>query len=164
MACRWDNRSGYHFTPPLPNYDFIPLWEDPILAVLSDKNPLADHPFIDLKELVEYPFIAPNEDADETINRIMDAESLSPNIRFRIKGDIATLSMVEQNLGVSLMPKLTCSLKQCAVTIRPLKQRYVRELGICLQSKKHASPATLAFICEVRDYIENEWPTHLSEL
>lgn len=143
---------------PIPdNYDFVPLWEDPILAVMSTKNPLAQREVIDLKELIKYPFIVPQEGADESVYTVMQAEHLSPNIKFRIKGDMATISMIGQNLGVSLIPKLAIISVWDNVVTRPLKQYHSRILGICIRSLKHASPTAQAFIQETKDFIAHQW-------
>ncbi|MGE4276756.1 MAG: LysR family transcriptional regulator [Lawsonibacter sp.] len=143
---------------PVPeNYDFIPLWEDPILAVLSKRNELADRKVVDLEELIRFPFIAPNEGADESIWHVMQAEKLTPNIKFRVKGDMATISMIGQNLGVSLIPKLAIMSLQDNIVMRPLNRYYCRTLGICIPFLKHGSPAARAFIAETKSFIEKRW-------
>lgn len=143
--------------PPPDNYDFLPLWEEPILAVLSKRNPLAQKEIIDLHELIQYPFIVPNEGADESVNDVMKKEGLRPNIRFRIKGDMATQAMICQNLGVSLIPEMVIIPVWDNLVVRPLLQHHSRVLGICIRSLKHASPAAREFIREVQDFIQYKW-------
>jgi len=143
---------------PIPEgYDFLPLWEDPILAVVAKSNPLAKKDRVSVKELVEYPFIAPQEGADESINQVMQAEGLIPNIRFRIKGDMGTLSLIGRDLGVSLIPKLVIMPIHDDIAILPLDKRHVRTLGICIHSIKHAAPAAKAFIGELKTFIQEKW-------
>lgn len=143
---------------PQPNgFHFLPLWEDPTLAVLSSENPLAHHEFIDLQELIQFPFIVPNQGANETIQHVLQSEHLEPNVRFTIKGDIATVSMVARNLGVSLIPELAIIPIYPNIVTRPLTKPYFRTLGICAKSFKHMSPAALAFIQQVKDFIRNKW-------
>lgn len=143
---------------PIPeNYDFLPLWEDPILAVLSKQNPLAQKDVIDIHELIQYPFIVPHAGADESIVSVMEKERLTPNIRFRIKGDMATLAMISQNLGVSLIPKLAIISVWDDLVTRPLLQPHSRILGICIRSLKHASPTARGFIQETQDFIRSKW-------
>lgn len=146
--------------PPPNNFDFLPLWEDPIFAVLSTENPLVQKGFIDLQELIQYPFIAPNDGADEIVRYVLYEEHLTPNIRFRIKGDIATCSMVARNLGVSLIPELAIIPLYQNVVVRPLKARYFRTLGISARSFEHVSPAARAFVREVEDFVQNQWLAH----
>ena len=143
---------------PQPNgFNFLPLWEDPTLAVLSNENPLAQHEFIDPQELIQFPFIVPNQGANETIQHVIRSEHLTPNIRFTIKGDIATVSMVARNLGVSLIPELAIIPIYPNIVTRPLTKPYFRTLGISAKSFKHMSPAAVAFIQLVKDFIHNKW-------
>lgn len=143
--------------PAPEGYDFLPLWEDPILAVVSKMNPLARKDRVSVRELVEYPFIAPQEGADESINQVMQAESLLPSIRFRIKGDMATLSLIGRDLGVSLIPKLVIMPIHDDIAILPLDKHHVRTLGICIRSIKHAAPAAKAFIGALKTFIQETW-------
>ncbi len=145
-------------SPPAPeNYDFLPLWIDPILAVMSTKNPLAQQEVIDIHDLIKYPFIIPNEGADESVQNVLQAEHLTANIRFRIKGDMSTLAMIGEDLGVSLIPKLALISNQNNIVQRPLLQNHRRTLGIATRSLKHASPTVQAFIQETLNFIQNEW-------
>ena len=143
---------------PVPDgYDFLPLWEDPILAVVSKSNPLAQKDAVSVRELVEYPFIAPQEGADESISQVMHAENLIPNIRFRIKGDMATLSLIGRDLGVSLIPELVIIPIHDNIAILPLDKHHVRTLRIFIHSMKHAAPAAKAFIAELKTFIQETW-------
>ena len=137
--------------------------KDPILAVLSRKNPLARGETVDIRELIRYPFILPNEGADESVRNVMQEEGLTPNIRFRIKGDMATLAMIGQDLGVSLIPKLAILPVWDDLVTRPLREPHFRTLGICIRSLKYASPTARAFIQETRDYVQEHWTQRESE-
>lgn len=149
--------------PAPDNYDFLPLMKDPILAVLSRKNPLARGETVDIRELIRYPFILPNEGADESVRNVMQEEGLTPSIRFRIKGDMATLAMIGQDLGVSLIPKLAILPVWDDLVTRPLREPHFRTLGICIRSLKYASPTAKAFIQETRDYVQEHWTQQESE-
>lgn len=139
---------------PVPeNYDFIPLHNDSILAVLSPENPLANCDKVDPAELIRYPFIIPLDGGDEDVWQVMNAENLTPEIKYRIKGDMATLSMIGHNLGVSLVPDLAIpSLFQNIVT-KPLIRDHYRVLGIALRSIRHASPAAQEFISITKEVV-----------
>lgn len=141
-------------SPPVPdNYDFIPLWEDEILAVVSTKNPLSQQKAIDINDLIQHPFITPHDGADESVQNVLSVEKLTPNIKFKIKGDLAMLAMIGENLGVSLIPALAIVHHNENVVMRPLLHKHVRTLGICIHSTKRASPAARAFIAEIQAFI-----------
>lgn len=143
---------------PVPEkFAFIPLWDDPILAALSRDHPLAGQETIDPQELIRYPFIVPYEGADETVWQVMDAERLTPNVKFRIKGDSITMAMIGQNLGVSLIPELTLAELSEQIVTRPLTGHYFRTLGVCMRSERHASPAAKEFLTITKHFITDTW-------
>ncbi|MGE4484666.1 MAG: LysR family transcriptional regulator [Oscillospiraceae bacterium] len=141
-------------SPPAPvNYDFIPLAEDPILAVVGRDNPLSQKECIDPKELADYPFIIPDEGADEDVWSVLNAEHLTPQIRFRIKGDMTMISMVGNGLGVTLFPRLAIVSSCADIVTKPLSKPYSRTLGIALRSARHASPAAKSFITLTKQFV-----------
>lgn len=146
-------------TPENKSCDFIPLWKDPILAILSSRHPLADCASIDPQSLSQYPFIIPNTGADETIWQVLNTEKITPTVRFRIKGDVATISMIKENLGISLVPEMVITTTEGIVAI-PLSRPYYRTLGIALPSLSHASPAAKSFVDIACDFISNHWKPH----
>lgn len=142
---------------PIPTgYDFIPLSEDPILAVVSPNNPLSRCKSIDLKELVKYPFIIPEKGGDESVRDVVNQEQILPDIRLRIKGDNATAAMISKDLGVSLIPELVL-LPFKNIIARPLTVPHYRTLGILLPSARHASPAAKEFIAITKHFISEVW-------
>ena len=144
-------------SPPAPvNYDFIPLAEDPILAVVGRNHPLSQQECIDPAELVKSPFILPDEGADEDVWAVLNAEHLTPQIRFRIKGDMTMLSMVGNGLGVTLFPRLAIVSPYADIVTKPLYRPYYRTLGIALRSAKHASPAAKILIALTKQFIQRD--------
>ena len=51
---------------------------------------------------------------------MLDAAGVKPNIRFTTKDDYAIIAMVEQGLGVSIMPELLLRGRGDGVALRPL--------------------------------------------
>lgn len=132
--------------PAPEGFEFCPLQEDPVRAVLPDSHPLACREAIAPADLVKYPFIFPYEGSDEDTLRVFKGEGLSPDIKFRIKGDETILSMVSQDLGVALMPDLLLRRLPEHVAVRPLTVPYSRLLGLAVRSRRYASPATVSLI------------------
>lgn len=132
---------------PAPDgYQFISLKSEPVLAVLPENHPLSSQERILPSDLVQYPFILAYEGADEDAMRVLKAEKLTPNVRFRVKGDETILSMISQELGVSIMPELLLHQLPKGVTTRPLIGGYARRLGIAIRSEQAASPAVRKFV------------------
>ena len=137
---------GLMSDPAPEGFEFIPLMQDPILAIIPQDHPLANEEYISPRELVKYPFIIPQEGADEDIWRVLDPEKLIPDIRYRIKGDATILAMVANGLGVSLFPKLAILLTNQKILTKPLTTGCTRTLGVVIRSSKYASPAVKEFL------------------
>lgn len=136
---------------PVPDgFEFIPFLDDPILALLPQTHPLARHKIISPSELVQSPFIIPSSGSDEDIWRVLVPEGLTPNIKYRVKGDETIIAMVAKGLGVSLMPKLLLHHLPETLVTKPLTPHYFRTLGLTIRSKRQTAPATKKFIqiCE----------------
>lgn len=138
--------------PAPEGFEFFPLQEDPVMAVLPENHPLAQKKAVSPKELTACPFIFPYEGSDEDALRVLKGEKLSPRIKFRIKGDETILAMISQELGVSLMPLLLLKKLPEHVVIRPLTTPYARSLGLAVRSRKYASPATIHLMEAVENY------------
>lgn len=127
---------------PVPeDFRFTPLFDDPIYAVLPEGHPLTEQETVTPAELVRYPFIIQYFGSDEDANRVLDAEKLQPNVRFRVRGDEAIQSMVAKGLGVTLAPELVLSHMPDGLALRPLSPAYHRTLGIALPGDGGAAPA-----------------------
>jgi DNA-binding transcriptional LysR family regulator len=132
--------------PAPEGFEFIPLMQDPILAIIPQNHPLASRAVIEPKELIHYPFIIPQEGADEDVWRALNPEKLTPTIKYRIKGDATILAMIAYGLGVSLFPELAILLSSQNILKKPLSTGCSRTLGIVVRSSKYASPAVKEFL------------------
>lgn len=141
--------------PAPEGFEFYPLRDDPVMAVLPAGHPLASKKAVPPAELADCPFLFPYEGSDEDTLRVLKGERLSPKIKFRIKGDETILAMVSQNLGVALMPNLLLKRLPENVAVRPLSVPYARSLGLALRSRRYASPATLRLIETIHDFFSD---------
>ena len=130
--------------PAPENTRAIPLVEDELLAILPKGHPLANQPRIDAAELGREPFISLPKRSDHDIHRALDKAGITPNIRFTTKDDYAVIAMVEQGLGISIVPELLVRGRGQRVELRPLEPRSTRTIALALP-QGNASPAVEAF-------------------
>lgn len=83
-----------------------------------------------------------NSDAME----IFRQHNLQPQVHFTTWDDFAIMSMVEQGMGVSILPELILQRIPYNVVVRELDVAVKRELVLALRSKKDASIAMKKFI------------------
>ena len=130
--------------PAPENTRAIPLVEDELLAILPKGHPLAAHPRIDAAELGREPFISLPKSSDHDIHRALDKAGITPNIRYTTKDDYAVIAMVEQGLGVSIVPELLVRGRGQRVELRPLEPQATRTIALALP-QGNVSPAVEAF-------------------
>jgi len=97
---------GFVTLPSPANCTFIPLREDRLLAILPENHPLASLPRLPVTRIAGQPFISLLESSDHDVRKALDQYGIKPNIKFTTKDDYAILAMVENELGMSIMPEL----------------------------------------------------------
>ena len=137
---------GFLSLPAGPGLDTIPLLEDRLVAVVPADHPLADAPCFPMERFVLDPYICIQEDRDEEIGRIFREEGVRPNYQYTVNDDFAILAMVEQGLGVSIMPELVLRGSGRKVTAVPLARARLREIGVAVRSGHSPSPLTARFL------------------
>lgn len=128
-------------------FEFIPLLQDELLAVLPEGHPLCEKEIITPQELFQYPIISTEEDSEcdlEEISRLAGAE---PKISLRSKIETSILALVACNMGVAVIPSLYLLKPYPGLEIRKLETPCdYREIGIVAISMKELSPASREFV------------------
>ncbi len=129
-------------------FDYIPLHKDPMVAVVPQWYDLKNKNYIDIAEFENQPFIMASMDKqnDSDVDKVLKKAGIEVNVTFSSKDDIAIMSMVENGLGVSILPELITLRHFQNVHVLPLNPPFYRTLGIGLFSLENASPAAAKFI------------------
>ena len=97
---------GFVAMPSAVGCECIALMEDRLLAILPKHSRYESYPKFPLIECEHEPFISLLESSAHDARRALDAAGVKPNVRFYTKDDYAVIAMVEQGLGISIMPEL----------------------------------------------------------
>jgi DNA-binding transcriptional LysR family regulator len=135
----------FSYQDPMP-YDWIPLAEDPMLAVLPKDHPLASSDAYPLRECEHEKFIMPALGCDNDVVAMLEKNHLTLNICFSTLGDYAAMAMIEQGLGMSIMNSLITKNWNCDVVKLPLNPPQQITMGIAVPSLEKASPAVAKFL------------------
>ncbi len=115
-------------------FEWIPLAEDPMLALLPRDHPLAGAACYPLKRCEQDSFIMPALGCDDDVEALFARNHVDPNIRYTTIENFSAMSMVEQGLGVSVMNKLITEKRICDVAMIPIDPPASITLGAALHS------------------------------
>ena len=127
-------------------YEWIPLAEDPMLALLPKDHPLAGAEAYPLKECANDRFIMPALGCDDDVTALFAKDGIVPTVQFTTLESSSVMHMVEQGLGMSVMNQLITEKRICDVVKLPLDPPSQITLGIALHSKADISPAVRMFL------------------
>lgn len=127
-------------------WDWLPLFEDEIVAWLPLHHPFAQKSAFPIKEFENWPFIhtSPNKDTDQ--DRLIAKYHLQIEDAYTTLDGFSTYNMVAQGIGISFNQRLISKDWNKKIAEVPLQPRQFIALGIALPSLKKASPAAKKFI------------------
>ena len=140
-----------------PSCECVPLVHDRMLAVLPPDHPMASLPRFPVAQMAHEPFISLLESSDTDARQVLDAAGVRPDIRFTTKDDYAIIAMVEQGLGVSIMPELLLQERADRVVTMELVPRASRLIGLAVPPVSRSSPATRSFVDFVVAWIKERY-------
>jgi DNA-binding transcriptional LysR family regulator len=137
---------GFVNPKAITNLTTIPLQEDEMLAVLPANHPLAAHNKVPLIELTNGPYILLDEGEFSEPLTIFKQNNFEPNIQYRVHDDYTIMSMIEQGLGFSILPKLVLSRCPYNVVTKPIYPSVVRTISLAYKDKRVLPIASRYFI------------------
>lgn len=140
---------GFVTLPNRLDCECITLMEDKLLAILPNDHKFASYPKFPLVECETEAFITLLETSNHDARRALDAAGITPNIKFSTKDDYAIIAMVEQGLGISIMPELLMRGRHDNLKVKELVPPSKRTIGLAVPEASRQSPATRKFA----DYI-----------
>lgn len=127
-------------------YDWIPLAEDRMLAVLPKEHPLSSAESYPVLRCASEDFIMPAFGRDDDVASLFERFQIQPNILFSTLENYAAISMIENGLGMSIMNELITRSWQSDVVMLPLDPPQFITLGLALPSMENAAPAVRKFV------------------
>ena len=147
---------GFVAMPAGVGCECIPLMEDRLLAILPRHSRFENYPKFPLVECETEPFISLLQSSDHDARRALEAAGVKPNVRFYTKDDYAVIAMVEQGLGISIMPELLLKGRHDDLQILPLIPEAKRTIGLAIAAGERAGPATRRFADYVVRYVTQQ--------
>lgn len=135
---------------PDPRLSAVPLIKDEMVLILPEHHPLAGESFISLEQLGERCFIMPG---DKDLQKLLLTRSSCFNVTIEVK-DINTIqAMVQEDLGVSVLPKFYISRRSTRLSVIPVQPSFSQEIMLAVKNNDGVSPLAQEFIRSSLNYV-----------
>ncbi len=137
---------GFLRLPAKAGYETIPLEKDEYVVVLPADHPLTKKDVLRPHDLDDQPFMLLEHGGKTEVSELLEKYRIKPDIRFTTWDDYAILSMVENGLGIGILPRLILRRIPYKVEIRSFSTPFFREIGLAMKSGGTNSIAVQKFV------------------
>lgn len=147
------------------NYDWIPLMDDRMLAVLPRNHPLANETSFPIEAFRNERFIMPEYGQDYDVLDILNEFHISPDIYLSTFDSYTAIAMVGKGIGISIMNEISIQDWRKNIIALPTEPSYLIQMGIAIPSLHNASPAVRKFVEYAVDVLTNKkLESHIGEV
>lgn len=141
-----------------PKYDFkwTPLFSDKFYAILPKNYPITDGIF-PISGFNGTKFLMPGLGFDDDIGAVFAENNVHPFVTPTYVDDPAIISMVEHNLGVSMLSELIIQGLSGDVQRIPIVPEVARALCLALKPDKILTIPMKRFIAITKEYVKNKF-------
>lgn len=127
-------------------FESIPLLEEEMQLVCRDDHALASETVLSIRQLEGVAFIICNGGYEVPIYDIFRRSKAGLNVSFTVHNVNACLNMVQEGLGVALLPTMLLAGLPAGLKAIMLEPKIYREVDLALPSFAEASSATKLFV------------------
>ena len=117
-----------------------------LMAIIPENHPLSHVDKFPVSALCDEPFMLLEKGAKAEISEIFERNNLIPNVKFTTWDDYAVMSMVENGLGIAILPELILQRVPYKILSKELDVPAYRDIGLALRTPKNASLAVKKFL------------------
>ncbi|GAB6613745.1 MULTISPECIES: LysR family transcriptional regulator [Bacillus] len=146
---------GFLVEPHSKHLLFNHVFNDELVCIMAKQHPLANAKKLHLEQLKNERWIMPKRTIDRDVSRILTENKIHPNIVYDFSVDQVILSMVNENLGISIVPKSLLIHAPHHLIRKKFYESYVRKVGIAHNRSIHLSPGALEFLEICKKFASN---------
>lgn len=139
---------------PVKGLETIPLLKDKLVVLLPCGHPFHNHKTLTIEKLSKEPFIMPKAGCEVLIKERFQSYGLKPNILFEVEDNQTIISMVQEGIGLTVIPQLTLPNWFTQVSTVELVPETHRNIGLAVKSIKDCTPAVKEFINASQKFVK----------
>ena len=132
--------------------EFTPLFDDPMLVIMSPDHKLAKRKSLPLHDLKKYPLISQFQGSDHDVQQIFRRAKMRPKTKYILDDDISVMGMVAQDEGIALMPEMMLATAAFDLAAIPLKPQQHRTIGLATPPIKETTLLVRTFIAFCKSF------------
>lgn len=136
---------GFSRRPIGGSFEVLPILRDQFLAIFPSNHPSEAKTF-SMEALEKEAYILRPESLDGDLFDLLKSGSYFPKITYSAKDDYAVMAMVEQGLGMSILPELLLRGSVHRFIRKELTPPVYRELCLAYRKDQQLSPAANGFV------------------
>lgn len=136
-------------TLPVSDMHTFPLTEDELLLFVPQEHSLVGEKHVTFAQIKDKCFIMPK---DNCFKKLLHEHGWVPNVTYEVRDAATILTMVQEWIGVTILPELSIPDMLPKVTGIPLQPRITRELVLAVRDYQSISPVTAEFILHSQNY------------
>ena len=152
-----DIRSGrvdFGFVNPefVTGIETEPVYSDTMMAVLPKSSPLGKQAAVSLMQLEHLPYILLDEGEHSVALKAFENYHLHPDIRYKVTDDYSILTMVQKEMGYSILFRLTLAGYAKDVAVVPITEPFERTIALAWRNYDALSYAAKTFLSFIRKH------------
>jgi len=146
-----DADCGFLATDHADGIDLFTLRIEPDVAVVSLEHPMAKKKKFPISKMGDYPFIGYPEKEAPYVYQLAREKGIQFNQVMTVDNDYGNLSMISQNMGFGIYPRMIAEHCMFPVKVLPIDDGSATPISLGIRSYKEGSLAAKAFIDYVMD-------------
>lgn len=147
---------GFVSLPTTEDLECLPLKKDQMYLLVTEEHPLYKEERVHVSQLAEETFIMPKTGCDNDIQRLLAQYQVEPRVKYEVGDDHAIIAMVENGLGISILPEMILFRLPANIRMIPLEGEHYRSLGVAATSFSKQSPAAKRFLQFITEWVNEQ--------
>lgn len=134
---------------------YIHILDDEMVMIMPKGHRCAEKEHISMKDFADDPFIFLDQGKKSEPLEYFKKSGVEPNLQYQVYDDYTIMNMVEQGLGISILPKLVLLRHHQDIVVRSLTPALHRDICVAYKNDESISIAGKLFVDFITENTKN---------